>query len=272
MRRQLRIIFGILITALLFFERCAYNDINVDFDCAASTLGISLVSKQDVSNCRAIDGVITVSGSGGVEPYAFNINGGDYQTNNTFNNLGPGTYEVRVKDNNNCWRAINVSIAAAGSTLAATVQTTADNQCTTDNGIAAVTATGGVAPYEFQIDSKGYFSTNTFNELKEGQHVIIVKDAEGCQTTIGIRIEHGATGISYASSIKTIITANCATSGGCHGAGAGKRDWTVFQNVKDNALDIKTRTANHTMPPEKPLKQDDIDKIGCWVDDGALNN
>lgn len=271
MRRRLRIIFSTLVISLLVFERCAYNDINVDFNCDQSTLAIELASKSDVTTCRSIDGTITVTASGGLEPYDFNINGGEYQTNNTFNNLGAGTYTIRVKDMNSCWRAIDVTIAAAGSTLSASVQKTVDNQCTTDNGTATITATGGTGPYQYQIDSKGYSSTNVFTNLKEGQHVVVVKDAEECQTTLSVRIEHGATGISYATQIKNILTTNCAKSG-CHDSGSGARDWTVFSNVKSHAANIKTRVANRTMPPDVPLGQADIDLISCWVDDGALDN
>lgn len=271
MRRRLRIVFTMLTISLLVFERCAYNDINVDFDCTQSTLAIEVESTSNVSNCRAIDGVISVVASGGLEPYNYNIDGGEYQTNSTFSNLQAGTHNVRVKDKNGCWKGIDVTIAAAGSTLAATVQTTADNQCSTDNGVATITATGGVPPYQFQIDSKGYSDASIFSDLKEGQHVVIVKDAEECQTTLSVLIAHGNTGISYANDIKPIITTNCATTG-CHGAGTGSRDWTDFTKLKANASDVKTRTANHTMPPETPLSQSEIDLIGCWVDDGALNN
>jgi len=271
MRRSLKIIFSTLIISLLVFERCAYNDINIQFNCDQSTLAIELQSKKDVTTCRSIDGTITVVASGGLEPYDFNINGGEYQTKNTFENLGAGTYTVRVKDMNGCWKAIDVVINAAGTTLAATVQTTVDNQCSSDNGTATITATGGTAPYVFQIDSKGYGSGNVFEGLKEGQHVVVVKDAEDCQTTLSVRINHGATGISYANQIKTIITTNCAKSG-CHGAGTGSRDWTVFSNVKSHAANIKMRVANRTMPPDVPLGQGDIDLISCWVDDGALDN
>src|ERR1700755_1700456 len=100
MIRRVRIVLITLAIALLVFERCAYNDVNIAFDCATSTLSIALDNKSDVSNCRAIDGSITVVASEGLEPYAFNINGGEYQTNNTFSNLGPGTYTIRVKDMN----------------------------------------------------------------------------------------------------------------------------------------------------------------------------
>ncbi|HEX8061329.1 MAG TPA: hypothetical protein VF473_10360, partial [Cyclobacteriaceae bacterium] len=140
-----------------------------------------------------------------------------------------------------------------------------------DNGVAVVTAAGGVPPYQFQIDSKGYNTASTFTGLKEGQHVVVVKDSQACQTTLSITIQHGMTGVSYATQIKTIISNSCAKSG-CHDAGTGARDWTTYANVKANAQNIKTRTSNKTMPPDNPLAQSDIDLIKCWVDDGALEN
>lgn len=271
MRRRLQISFSAVIILLISFGRCAYNDVKVDFDCSQTTLAISLESKTDVTNCRAIDGSITVTATGGLPPYDYAIAGREYQTNNVFINLGGGTYEIIVKDKNGCTKSIPVKINAAGTTLAATVQTTADSECSTDNGTAVVTATGGVAPYQYQIDAKGFVESNTFNDLKEGQHEILVKDSEGCQTTLSVRIEHGNTGISYNNEIKAIITTNCAKSG-CHDSGAGLRDWTDFDKLKANAANIKSRTANRQMPPDRQMSQAEIDKIGCWVDDGALNN
>jgi hypothetical protein len=271
MNSRLRIIFFYAVVIMFAFERCAYNDVNVPINCDESSLAIGLQSKTDVTSCRSIDGSISVTATGGTEPYDFNINGGEYQTNNTFTNLGPGDYTIRVKDMNNCWRAIEVSITAPGSTLDASTVATVDNQCSTDNGTIVVTATGGKTPYQFQVDSKGFSASSTFTGLKEGQHVVIVKDDEGCQRTLGVTIAHGNTGTSYANQVKAIITANCALSG-CHDAGTGSRNWTTFANVKSNAANIKARVVNRTMPPAAPLSQANIDLISCWVDDGALEN
>lgn len=271
MSRQLRIVTVYFLVFLLSFSRCAYNDITVEFDCATSTLAIELVSSQGVSSCKAIDGAITVQASGGLAPYDFNINGGEYQTNSSFANLGPGEYTIKVKDKNNCWKSINVSISAAGSTLNASASVTADNQCQSDNGSAAITATGGSGPYQYQIDSKGFSSTSTFTNLKEGQHVVIVKDAEDCQRTLSVVVPHGNTGVSYAGQVRDILTQNCNLSG-CHGAGTGTRDWSNFANLKANAGNVRIRTSNRTMPPDRTLTQTQIDLIACWVNDGANDN
>ena len=48
-------------------------------------------------------GVVEVIVIGGTPPYKYSIDGGSYQTNNTFTDLIPGvTYTVEVKDSNNC--------------------------------------------------------------------------------------------------------------------------------------------------------------------------
>lgn len=254
------------------FNRCAYNDLSeIAADCSTSNLELTLISKSDVTTCKSIDGSLTVEASGGTAPYDFNLNGAQYQTNNVFIDLGPGTYLVTVKDKNNCEKTLEVTINAANSTLAATATTVADSGCTTDNGSINVTATGGNSPYQYQIDSKGYGSSGSFSNLKDGQHTIIVKDANDCQHSLTVDVPRGDTGISYANVIKDILDTNCNFAG-CHGTGTGTRNWTNINNLKPNALNIKMRTSNKTMPPGNPLAQDLIDKIACWADDGAPTN
>lgn len=272
MRRKLSIALVYSSLFLVIFESCVYNDINVPFDCDTSDLAIVAEGVGAVSGCKSIDGFIIVAGSGGAAPYNFNINGGEYQTNNHFTDLGSGVYAVRVKDANNCWRSIDIEVpAASGASLKATASTTPDNQCSADNGSINVSVTGGKAPYQYQIDAKGFVTASSFSNVKSGQHSILVKDADECQTNLSVDVPHGATGTSFANNVKSILTNSCNLSG-CHGAGTGTRDWTVFNNVKNNAANIKTRTGNRSMPPGAPLTQAQIDLIGCWVDDGALDN
>ena len=60
-------------------------------------LGITS-TKQNPFCAGEATGSITVNGSGGTAPYLYRMNGGTYQTNNTFNNLAAGVYDVEVKD------------------------------------------------------------------------------------------------------------------------------------------------------------------------------
>lgn len=75
---------------------------------------------------------------------------------------------------------------------------------------------------------------------------------------------------SWQTEILPIMQISCATSG-CHD-GISRRNWTDYNEVKQYSNAIKERTVNRSMPFDEPLPQDQINKIACWVDNGALNN
>jgi hypothetical protein len=76
--------------------------------------------------------------------------------------------------------------------------------------------------------------------------------------------------ISWQEDILPIMQASCATTG-CHD-GISRRDWTDYDEVKEYATSIKSKTVDRSMPFDGPLPQEQIDMIACWVDGGALNN
>jgi hypothetical protein len=79
---------------------------------------------------------------------------------------------------------------------------------------------------------------------------------------------------SYNSEVKSIINANCLSSG-CHEAGSSNGDYTTYDGLKAVATSgtLESRTVtNKTMPPSSPLSLEDRKKIKCWISAGALNN
>lgn len=253
---------------------CVYDELPTSIDCTMSDLAISLVSKQDATSCKSIDGNITMSATGGSGPYDFSLGDGIYQTNPVFDRLAPGSYSVTVKDVKGCKQSLQVDVGAAGSDLTAAVVTTGDTECLSDNGIIAVTPTGGKPPYLIKIGDGTFGSATTFSNLKGGNHTIIIKDFEDCQRVLIAHVDQGNTGISYSGTIFPIFQASCNFSG-CHGVGSSGRDWTKFEDVKAKASDIKSRTSNRSMPIGNngpALTDQQIQQIACWVDDGAINN
>jgi len=242
-------------------------------DCSISDLSLSLVGKSDATSCKSIDGQITMSASGGITPYDFSLGDGVYQTNPVFDRLAPGSYLITVKDVNGCKRSVQVEIGAANSTLAAATSATPDTDCFAGNGSIAVSPSGGTGPYLIKIDNGSFASPSSFANLESGNHTIIIKDAADCQRVVIVSVPHGSTGVSYANDITPIFVAACNFSG-CHGAGTTGRDWTKFTDVKIDALDIKARTGNRSMPIGTGpfLTPQQIQLIACWVDDGALEN
>jgi hypothetical protein len=68
---------------------------------SSTGMALTLISKTDVTCKGGRDGNIEVKASGGRQPYQYAIGGGNYQINNRFYGLKPGTYRVFAKDANN---------------------------------------------------------------------------------------------------------------------------------------------------------------------------
>ncbi len=265
---------ALLIVIVMLGNGCGSNDSSERVSCANAGLTLSVAAVINSSSCKAVDGSVTVSASGGTAPYDFNLNGGVFQTNPRFENLGPGTYAIKVKDLNGCEATLEATVNAPNSNLDALATATPDNLCFADNGSLQIAASGGAPPYQFKLPGGLFSDVTTYSNLKNGSYAVIVKDANECQVTVSLTVPRGSTGISYQTEIKPILEASCTRFSGCHGSGTGPRDWTNFANVKREAALIKTRTGNRSMPinPGPALTQQQIDAIACWVDDGANEN
>ena len=94
-----------------------------------------------------------MNASGATAPYQYSIDGGNtWQTSNTFNTLTAGTYNIDIKDNNNC--SDNVNITITEPTILVVSQGTITNvSCFGGNdGSLSVNASGATAPYQYSID------------------------------------------------------------------------------------------------------------------------
>jgi len=152
-----------------------------------------------------------------------------------------------------------------------TQASTVDANCGSTDGEITVTASGGTEPYEFKLGTGSFQSSGTFSGLEPGNYEVEVRDENGCGTTTTVMIQSG---VSFQSEIEAIINTNCAVSG-CHVSGTSRPDFTVFSNIQSRAGGIKSRTQAGTMPPASSgnsLSEEEIQKIACWVDDGAQNN
>jgi SprB repeat len=262
----------VVIIGACYLTSCVYKELPKGFDCTKSSLTITLLSKQNATSCKSIDGKAIMSAVGGVPPYDFSLGDGIYQTNPEFNRLAPGSYLITVKDINGCKQSVRVDLDADNSNLAATAASTSDSSCDSDNGTINVTISNGTSPYTLKIDNGQFGAATQFSNVGNGNHTVIVKDSQDCERVLIVAVGRGNTGISYKTVIEPIFIANCEFSG-CHGTGSTGHDWTKFSDVKSKAADIKIRTANRSMPiGDKILTAVQIQQIACWVDDGANQN
>jgi hypothetical protein len=135
--------------------------------------------------------------------------------------------------------------------------------------VITITASGGTEPYTYQIGTSASTSSSSFNNLAAGNYTVKITDNTGCSVTQSVKV---TTGVKFSTQVKSIIDTKCAISG-CHVSGTANSNFTVFANVQANAVEIKQRTQNGTMPKGgDKLPQAELDLIACWVDDGAQNN
>jgi hypothetical protein len=271
MRRSVKfVIIGFL---FVFFLGCTNHVEKEAVDCEVNKPEVSVEAKTDPSNCDSNDGSITVAGTGGEAPYQFSINGGTYQSSGIFASLGGGTFLITIRDANGCENLVEATLVIKSSDLAATYESTEDTECLTDNGTITILPTGTNSPFEFSIGSGSFGSSAEFSDLKNGTYIVRIRDSEGCAISLNATVARGETGTSWSSEVKSIIDTNCAISG-CHVSGQSIPNWADLSTVQKSASDIKRRTGNRSMPPagQPALSQSDIDKIACWVDDGAKNN
>jgi len=87
----------------------------------------------------------------------------------------------------------------------------------------------------------------------------------------------GCTNMSYAADIQPITAAKCATAG-CHvSGGAGPGDFTQYGDFKakvDAGMVNNRLFVTKDMPPggSPQLSQEELNKIKCWMEQGAQNN
>ncbi len=140
-------------------------------------------------------------------------------------------------------------------------------ECGLPNGKIEVIASGGLGNKKYYLDSGYSQNSGIFHSLRPGFHTINTIDSLYCVRSIQVHI---MSGISFTNEVWPILRRSCAVAT-CHD-GSGSISFNVFENIRKSAEDIKGLTQARIMPKEGTLSNDEIEKISCWVDDGALNN
>lgn len=158
------------------------KDANECYGTLPVTVGVTplpLVSAYTIAaTCNNNDGSIVASGTGGITPYTYSINGSVYQSSNTFSNLAAGFYIVYIKDPRDCFTTTGVTVQNIGAPNITNTSTPAT--CGNANGSITIIATGGIGPYEYSNDGITFQAGNVFTGLLPGPYTITVRDANGC--------------------------------------------------------------------------------------------
>ena len=96
----------------------SYAVTSTDANGCAQTFNTSITEPTQVSisgvaipaTTGSNNGSITMTGSGGLTPYTYSINGTNYYSGSLFSNLGAGTYTCYIKDANGCINTTTIVI------------------------------------------------------------------------------------------------------------------------------------------------------------------
>ncbi len=142
------------------------------------------------------DGTITVEVSGGTGNilYAITPNLNQFDTENTFDRLAPGIYDVIAQDENGCFITFQFTITEPAP-VTATFIAEPEICAGSEDGTISITITGGTAPYRTAlnttVDSAFVQDQFFYSDLAAGTYVIFIRDAQDCETNIIVEIEPG---------------------------------------------------------------------------------
>lgn len=120
-----------------------------------------------------------------------------------------GTYTSTLQNIYGCDSIITTQLSVINIQLTGIVT---DVQCNGEsNGTVTSTATGGIAPYTYAINTGNTNSNGVFNNLAAASYIIIASDSYGCADTLGATV----------SEPTTLTAQHTANNVSCYGAGNG---------------------------------------------------
>ncbi|WP_435622582.1 T9SS type B sorting domain-containing protein [Flagellimonas sp.] len=150
----------------------------------------------DISCSGAEDGSISLDVQGGTGNYLYAIspNLNQFESENTFDELAPGSYQVIVQDENGCFELVEFDITEPQALDV--VSTVTDEICfDSSDGTISLQISGGTAPYftalNSNMDADFVQDITEYNDLPSGTHVVFVRDANGCEYSEVFEVQNG---------------------------------------------------------------------------------
>ncbi len=154
-----------------------------------SSVGGSVIARNNVSCFGGNNGTVTVGGSGGTGPWEYQLDAGTFQSSGTFGSLTAGTYNITIRDANMCTFVLPVTITEPSAPLGGNIVSQSDVLCFNGaSGTVTVTGSGGTSPYGYSIDGGVFQSSGIFTGLNAGLHTIAIRDSNLCTFSLPVTL------------------------------------------------------------------------------------
>ncbi len=143
---------------------------------------VATTTQTNISCYGGTDGLASVTASGGTPSYSYLWSNG--QITPAISNISAGNYSITITDRSGC--STIQSLVITQPLVIALTSSATPASCTLTDGIATVTATGGVGNFSYQWDNNQTIQTVT--GLSAGNYTVIVTDGNGCTNTATVSI------------------------------------------------------------------------------------
>ena len=161
----------------------------------------ALAAVHNVSCNPGADGSISVTATGGTQPYSYKWDGGITTRNRT--QLAAGNYPVTVTDANGC-NVVNLNAVTQPAAIVVSLNPTMVSCYNGNNGAISLTATGGTSPYAFNWG--GSVTSQNRAQLAAGNYTVTLTDANACMAIASAAITQPGSGLTASTTVRDV---NC---------------------------------------------------------------
>lgn len=130
--------------------------------------------------CDGDDGQILFDGIMGKPPYTYSIDGINFQSDNLFQDLPSGDYDLTIMDADGCLNFSSTFVEPYPFIEINSVSST-DPECLLHNGTIEISATGGFGSLSYSLNDGPFSSNPDFTDLSPGSYTYTVRDDNGCE-------------------------------------------------------------------------------------------
>lgn len=133
--------------------------------------------------CQGGTGTIVVSGSGGMGPYMYTLNGGPPQQNGVFIVNAAGSYTITISDKRGCMFEESHSIIDYGEIIELEVEGhDLEWSCRDTTVLVSLKATSSAGNFWFWLNDTILVQDSILNSLMPGEYSIQAEDEHGCKS------------------------------------------------------------------------------------------